>query len=476
MLDNMKLDGVSNLTLTTKDAARESAPYWSFSRWDDREKQLKWSLYYVNNIPSNHATFSPGNSVNQSDIQRLALQKSLIYVRQPGGNREKRQLPALSPSREEKIIARPAAHRHRHDIEGTVENKAVIPDPCLLTANRIKNVQTKKMDIDTPLFLGRTLLIKAAMSGCIHDVTELLTAGANHHAIALHDNKRTALIYAARNGHGAVVDKLLTFYEAAGDIAGIRYADSMGMSALMYAVKKHHQQITDRLFLAGQHVVDKTKFYANAALSAFPLRNDVNEPRRRRKKTQHPPDIALAIQDSRRKKAPEPKSRHNPTTTIRKLMDTMAHLGTSDAPITVNVLTNIAIIDAAKNDDISSIDALLAQGADIDAVDEEGKTALIWAATRGALQIVEVLLERGANTTIRDQNNKSALHYAIEQGHTPVEGLILQYIPSNAASATPSGILAEGISGRWLSRLAGIGVVMYNRFFRGDEKTELDTI
>ncbi|KAK4032427.1 ankyrin repeat-containing domain protein [Parachaetomium inaequale] len=46
---------------------------------------------------------------------------------------------------------------------------------------------------------------------------------------------------------------------------------------------------------------------------------------------------------------------------------------------------------------------------DVDAVDEEGKTALAWAVLRGDMQTVQLLLERGADPNICDSNGDSPL-------------------------------------------------------------------
>lgn len=55
------------------------------------------------------------------------------------------------------------------------------------------------------------------------------------------------------------------------------------------------------------------------------------------------------------------------------------------------------LADAAAQDDIDAVRALLAQHADVNAAQNDGATALHWAAMKGDLEMVHLLLESGAN-------------------------------------------------------------------------------
>ena len=55
---------------------------------------------------------------------------------------------------------------------------------------------------------------------------------------------------------------------------------------------------------------------------------------------------------------------------------------------------------------------LVAKGADINAINSEGQTALIWAARCGNPDAVRVLIEAGAQINLRDKSGLSALDYA----------------------------------------------------------------
>ena len=62
----------------------------------------------------------------------------------------------------------------------------------------------------------------------------------------------------------------------------------------------------------------------------------------------------------------------------------------------------------------SVIDLLLAHGAQIDAADDRGRTALMTAAERGHAEVVAMLVGRGADPSIRDKNAKTALDLAAD--------------------------------------------------------------
>lgn len=55
---------------------------------------------------------------------------------------------------------------------------------------------------------------------------------------------------------------------------------------------------------------------------------------------------------------------------------------------------------------------LLLHGADVDALDEHGQTALMIAAQHGEFECVRLLLEAGADRALKDKRGKTALDHA----------------------------------------------------------------
>jgi ankyrin repeat protein len=63
----------------------------------------------------------------------------------------------------------------------------------------------------------------------------------------------------------------------------------------------------------------------------------------------------------------------------------------------------------------SVVDLLLSRGAQVDAIDDRGRTALMMAAELGHAEIVDMLIGRGADRTVRDKGGKSALDLAANE-------------------------------------------------------------
>ncbi len=85
---------------------------------------------------------------------------------------------------------------------------------------------------------------------------------------------------------------------------------------------------------------------------------------------------------------------------------------------------NNKLIDAAKNGDIGKVKESITNGANVDARDENGKTALYWAARRGQIDVAKVLIAKGVNVNVKDKNNETAVEIAIRCGYHQIAELI----------------------------------------------------
>lgn len=97
---------------------------------------------------------------------------------------------------------------------------------------------------------------------------------------------------------------------------------------------------------------------------------------------------------------------------------------------------------ATTSGDVLALETLLDAGADIDAKDRHGQTALMLAAHRGHLVAVEALLRRGANLDVTAKFGLSALMLAIVAGHEEIGRALVR------AGADPE-IKGAGAPGFW---------------------------
>ena len=85
-----------------------------------------------------------------------------------------------------------------------------------------------------------------------------------------------------------------------------------------------------------------------------------------------------------------------------------------------------ALRDAAREGDVGRVEALLAAGADVDAPNRYGATALFFAADRGHLDVVRRLADAGAALDIEDRfYQMTALSRAAGSGHREVVFFLL---------------------------------------------------
>lgn len=81
--------------------------------------------------------------------------------------------------------------------------------------------------------------------------------------------------------------------------------------------------------------------------------------------------------------------------------------------------------NAAMNGDLPRVKTLLAKGADINAKDHDGMTALMLASITGHVDVVQVLLAKGADVETKENDGATALILASENGFTEVVKALL---------------------------------------------------
>lgn len=107
----------------------------------------------------------------------------------------------------------------------------------------------------------------------------------------------------------------------------------------------------------------------------------------------------------------------------------------------------VALIEAAKEDDVKALDQHLAGGANVDETDEKGWTALMWAAAFGCADAVVFLTSRKANPNHKSGKGNTALLCAAQNGLADICELLLKAGADKAVTTsnrkTPAQIAAD---------------------------------
>jgi ankyrin repeat protein len=98
------------------------------------------------------------------------------------------------------------------------------------------------------------------------------------------------------------------------------------------------------------------------------------------------------------------------------------------------------VADAAMKGDVETVRALLRDGADVNAAQGDGMTALHWAAERSDEQMVEMLLYAGAKVDVITRIGQyTPLHLASRTGNAPVASRLLDMGADVGAVTSPAG-------------------------------------
>ena len=100
---------------------------------------------------------------------------------------------------------------------------------------------------------------------------------------------------------------------------------------------------------------------------------------------------------------------------------------------------------AVKTGDLDGVTRLLASGADVDARDNRGRTALMYAVDKGYVLLVEPLLAAQADPNVRAPDGATALYIAVAHGHSEIITMLMK------AGADPT---IKGPKGRTAAKVA----------------------
>lgn len=247
---------------------------------------------------------------------------------------------------------------------------------------------------------GSTPFMYAAMYGNAVFLKQLLARGADPNAH--NDANATALLYAAHS-----LEKTRVLVDAGADV-NARSDD--GRTPLLIASGIPGNLATVRLLLEHGAAVNPT---SRSFADATPLRSAIEAPDY---------DIAkLLVDRGADMKAAGFLGLAEAAAVCPKCLDLIA--GAFDRKT-----YSQALVIASANGEAAAIKLLLDRGADVNAADPNGRTALIFAAAadHAPLDLVTLLLDRGAKLDPKTEFGLTALDYAKLHGDTPVVDVLVK--------------------------------------------------
>jgi uncharacterized caspase-like protein len=116
--------------------------------------------------------------------------------------------------------------------------------------------------------------------------------------------------------------------------------------------------------------------------------------------------------------------------------------------LSASCATNVDVMREAAQGHTAVVQTMLAKGADGNAVDRDGKTALMLAAFEGHTATVQVLVANGVQTNAQDKEGTTALMLAAARGHADVvQALLAKGVDVNLQNATGQTALMLAVVG-----------------------------
>jgi pectate lyase len=264
-------------------------------------------------------------------------------------------------------------------------------------------------------------LQEAAASGDIELARSLLDRGAD--LDYSDDGNKTALQFAAMNGHREMIELLLA--EGARIDAQESYP---GRTALDYAVEKGYKDIVELLITKGADVNVKI---IGPQEGDTPLHTAI--------RMAHKDIVELLISKgadvnakSNQGEAPIDIAMRKPHMDIASALIDNGAEASFFTKMRVNMArqaktANLSLLFAAQNGEQEKVEALLDQGVDINLRDSEGNTSLYYAAREGHGEVAQLLIEKGADVTVKDAQGMTPLYFAVGNGMDAVAELIIAH-------------------------------------------------
>ena len=255
--------------------------------------------------------------------------------------------------------------------------------------------------------------VDAAREGNLARVQEMLAAGTD--VDDADPSGWTALMWASYGDHAAVVRALL----AAEPSANVNAMSNHGWTALMIASQNGYADVVRALLAAGADVgatrdnetaLDMARYHGETEVVALlEAAQDAQNP----PPAPEAPPVQVSYFEFRQ------AARDGNLARVRELLAAGADV---DAPDHNGVT---ALMKASLNGLGAVVDVLLAAGADVNQADNNnGDTALMWASDLGHADVVRALIRAGADIHKANRRGVTALMWARRNGHPEVVAML----------------------------------------------------
>ncbi|KAK6513075.1 hypothetical protein TWF506_009238 [Arthrobotrys conoides] len=320
---------------------------------------------------------------------------------------------------------------------------------------------------------GTSPLYAASQSGYTNIVEMLLKQGANaevictsgsnrrpfHHAAThghtalcrlfleykvdfepLDETNCSPLFFACQGGHHEIVEMLL---QAGADCENTWQSQKGGgRRCLHQAAQNGHFRVVQLLLEAGADVDPDTDIFSSSSSSDESNRSDGSSPnnsetevvisthsaKRARKRFREKSQKSQKGAKKRQCKRPEPKTPSPLALAARNgYYDIVKLLVERGADVHSTSLKDLRpqLHQAVGSGKAEIVQYLLDKGAEVDAKDLDGWSAIMLAAQEGNCNIIQVLVDAGANVNSEANSGATALFIAAQQGHTAVVKVLL---------------------------------------------------
>lgn len=299
--------------------------------------------------------------------------------------------------------------------------------------NLLEDLSTRN-EINRRGYAGDAPLRAAAQRGNPEIVELLIEHGADIQ-IGKESGERTPLMDATDHGHAEIVKYLIS------KGADIDAADKYGNTAMIIACEKGYTVLVRAFLKAGADITKKTKYGDTALVKAIAGKHQPiakmlikHHPEFDRKEALGAAIVAGDIDIARILLTREVDVNE------RRFKGGTLLMLAADDPALIKFLIEKGADVNAKDDDgetalmkavasyaktnLSCVNLLLAKGADINAVNSTGETPLIMAVKKFNVEMAALLLKKGSSADIKDKKGKSAWTYAFESDSKPMLSLL----------------------------------------------------